>query len=334
MKNFRLVFAVAILAFTGTHSAAQQSDLDRGIELFKQGNNKEAVKLLQKASRRKGFEDDPKVWNYLGIALINVGDVANSRKALGRAVELDSTNSTYRTHLAEAYRLSGDPSEAKRAISKAIELDNQNSLAYFLRGTLYLSEKQFERAHVDVDKAILLNPNFSTAFTLKSNIFVEEIGNRISSGSKMPDEYRRLKEAADILEHCLKHCQNNSSAPLQREKFETLSKFYSYYEAGGKHGAVQSSDIATNILPLKFLSNKPARYSKEGLNARIEGMVSVCVLLEPVGRVDHVIVLRGLGFGLDEQAIVAAKQIKYVPATEDGKPIARVVCLQYSFDLL
>ena len=51
------------------------------------------------------------------------------------------------------------------------------------------------------------------------------------------------------------------------------------------------------------------------------------------GKVEHVLVLTSLGYGLDEEAIKAARGIKYEPQTRDGKPVTTVKPVEYSFTI-
>jgi outer membrane biosynthesis protein TonB len=41
--------------------------------------------------------------------------------------------------------------------------------------------------------------------------------------------------------------------------------------------------------------------------------------------------LKGLGYGLDQQALNAARSIAFEPQIENGKPISVVKMVQYSF---
>jgi TonB family protein len=54
---------------------------------------------------------------------------------------------------------------------------------------------------------------------------------------------------------------------------------------------------------------------------KIQGRVSIGLLVTERGDVDSVLVLRGLGHGLDEQAAEAARAMKFSPATRSGTPI-------------
>jgi protein TonB len=66
-------------------------------------------------------------------------------------------------------------------------------------------------------------------------------------------------------------------------------------------------------------------YTAEGRQASIEGVVKLEIAVDENGRVTSVKVVKGLGFGLDDAAVAAAKQWTFKPATKCGRPISYVV---------
>ena len=87
-------------------------------------------------------------------------------------------------------------------------------------------------------------------------------------------------------------------------------------------------------LPVVVKSVKPG-YSEEAKKAHIEGTVMLDVVVSAEGAVTDVKVARSLdtNFGLDQQAVDAAKQWKFKPGMKDGKPVAVRVMLEMSFTL-
>ena len=51
------------------------------------------------------------------------------------------------------------------------------------------------------------------------------------------------------------------------------------------------------------------------------------------GKVTHLIVIKPLGYGLDEEAVKAAKAIRFEPFMRDGKPVSVVKRIEYSFTI-
>jgi len=72
-------------------------------------------------------------------------------------------------------------------------------------------------------------------------------------------------------------------------------------------------------------------YTDDARNAGIEGRVRVSMQIDASGNVTSVSVLTGLGHGLDEAALAAAKRAKFKPATRCGKPVASHQPMGYRF---
>ncbi len=62
-------------------------------------------------------------------------------------------------------------------------------------------------------------------------------------------------------------------------------------------------------------------YTEEARRNRVEGTVRLSVILRASGEVGDIVVLRSLPHGLNEEAIRAAKKIKFRPAIKDGRPV-------------
>ncbi len=60
----------------------------------------------------------------------------------------------------------------------------------------------------------------------------------------------------------------------------------------------------------------------EAKKAGIEGEIRVALDISAEGRVTHVKVLKGLGYGLDEDCVRAWMKSKWRPAAQDGTAIA------------
>jgi TonB family protein len=77
----------------------------------------------------------------------------------------------------------------------------------------------------------------------------------------------------------------------------------------------------------------PPLYSDEARTRSIEGLVTVGARVEPDGRVSTARVLRGLGAGLDQNAIVALRQWRFRPGTRAGTPVAMNAEIDIEFNL-
>ena len=77
-----------------------------------------------------------------------------------------------------------------------------------------------------------------------------------------------------------------------------------------------------------------AEFSEEARHKKISGTVEVSVRVGVDGKVTKARVVRGVGYGLDEQAITAVKKYRFRPATKDGQPVECDLYIDVSFKIL
>jgi TonB family protein len=93
------------------------------------------------------------------------------------------------------------------------------------------------------------------------------------------------------------------------------------------------AEAASKMVQAEILSKPVPTYTAEARQLRIEGEVLLEVVLEATGNVHVVRVVRGLGHGLDDEAMRAAGQIHFKPASRDGLPADSTVVLHIIFQL-
>lgn len=91
--------------------------------------------------------------------------------------------------------------------------------------------------------------------------------------------------------------------------------------------------VGTPGLPAEIISKPTPVYTQEARTLKIEGEVLLEVVLEASGSLRVVRVVRGLGHGLDDNAVKAAEQIRFKPATRNGQPADSTVVLHIIFQL-
>jgi TonB family protein len=74
------------------------------------------------------------------------------------------------------------------------------------------------------------------------------------------------------------------------------------------------------------------KYTKDARKDKIEGTVILRCVFASNGKVTNIQVVSGLPDGLTENAIKAAQEIKFKPATKDGKPVSMWMQLEYNFN--
>lgn len=83
----------------------------------------------------------------------------------------------------------------------------------------------------------------------------------------------------------------------------------------------------------KIISKPQARYTDAARQNSVQGTVSVRVTFLASGQIGSVVAVNGLPYGLTEQALAAARSIRFEPAKKDGVPITTQATIQYSFTI-
>ena len=127
--------------------------------------------------------------------------------------------------------------------------------------------------------------------------------------------------------------------PVEKETSITVN--YTLYDSadvvvGLVPGADETVVVAKKIgviPPLAIHQPKP-EYTELARKDKVEGVVVVSLVVDEQGLPQHLKVTRGLGDGLDENAIKAVKQYRFNPAMENGKPVAVYLNIEVDFKLL
>ncbi|MBI1353884.1 MAG: TonB family protein [Acidobacteria bacterium] len=88
-----------------------------------------------------------------------------------------------------------------------------------------------------------------------------------------------------------------------------------------------------NITPPKLIEKVEPAYSEAAREAGVEGTVALSGEVTVDGRFVNVVVLRGLGYGLDEKAIEAVDQWTFEPGQENGQAVPVAANIEINFRL-
>ena len=131
-----------------------------------------------------------------------------------------------------------------------------------------------------------------------------------------------------------------SSAPVSQEKVKSFKTADSgngdgtggdvNVESDGRRGRIIPRSGTNKVL---ILSTPRANYTDAARQNETSGAVRLRVTFLPSGEIGAVTPVSALPGGLTEQAIAAAKQIKFEPATRDGVPISVTKIVEYTFTL-
>jgi TonB family protein len=88
-----------------------------------------------------------------------------------------------------------------------------------------------------------------------------------------------------------------------------------------------------NVVPYKILSKPRPSYTPEARACNYQGSVRLKVVLLARGNVGSVTPLTELPYGLTEQAVAAARQIRFEPKKVNGVPQSISVTIEYNFTI-
>lgn len=87
------------------------------------------------------------------------------------------------------------------------------------------------------------------------------------------------------------------------------------------------------VIPPKVLSHPLAAYSDEARQLGIEGAVIVQAQFDEQGNFTVLKVAKGLGYGLDENALAALHHWHFSPALRNGLPVTAIAEIEVPFTL-
>jgi TonB family protein len=309
-------------------AVVKSSERDRGIGYYKENRIPEAVQALQKAVKENG--SDYQAWNFLGLALTQKQDLKSATTSFETALRLNGSSAPFHTNLSWVLLLRNKMAEAEREALAALAIDAGIPEAHYIIGVIRLRAGGKQDALDRAETAIKLNPEFGYAYLLKSQALVNFIGDSLAA-EKIAERYpNRYSEAAAALETFLRLGPKTEDTQTWREQLESL-RFYMNLPNDHQGDVVFSgNDVTTKAVVL----NKPeAQYTKAADSDGITGTVILRVIFAADGIVKYPLVISGLPSGLTEQALKAARRIKFTPATSSGRAVAVQVQVEYYFYL-
>jgi protein TonB len=102
---------------------------------------------------------------------------------------------------------------------------------------------------------------------------------------------------------------------------------------GGTGGGVYQPGYGVTLPKIQH-EEKPA-YTSDAMRAKVQGTVLLQCVVRPDGTVGDVQVVRSLDptFGLDQQAVAAARRWRFFPGTRLGEPVPVLITIELTFTL-
>ena len=104
---------------------------------------------------------------------------------------------------------------------------------------------------------------------------------------------------------------------------------------GRRDGLSAGDGPGSGVVAPRLIAQVRPRYTAEAMRARIQGIAALEAVVLPDGTVGDVRIVRTLDrtFGLDQEAVAAVKQWRFVPGTRSGQPIPVIVSVELTFTL-
>lgn len=165
-------------------------------------------------------------------------------------------------------------------------------------------------------------PKGSSEFTQRF-LGTARLGGKPLINSKLPD-VRETKTVSidslptsDVVAQALKQ---PAPASLKLEKYLTID-------------SPKEPDTSIYSRDLIVLSKPRPSYTDDARQRNIQGKVALMVEFRSNGTIGSIHVVNSLGGGLDGEAFEVAKQIKFLPAEIDGKPVDLSRRMEFSFTI-
>ena len=91
--------------------------------------------------------------------------------------------------------------------------------------------------------------------------------------------------------------------------------------------------LTTLVIPPRPINSLPPEYTEEARQRRIEGTVRVQAAFDILGNFRIVRIVKGLGYGLDENALITLSRWRFTPAYKNGARVAVIAEVDIPFKL-
>lgn len=333
-KFYKILLTAALFAASANFIFAQ-TEINNGIELYQQGAYQEAVKILKQ--KTKTDSGDAESWYVLGSSYLRLNKTKDAKKAFEKVIKLRPDDAQGYVGLGYAQLAARKFYDARSAAQKAVELEARNADAHYILGVFYLLVGSYSAAYERAGNTIKINPQFADAYLLKSEAITSSIGEMSRIIVKSPTQKADLlKEAVESMEKFISLAGSKQNLANQREKLESLRFFADYYakpENYPRDTLTPKPPTDDNSTTIKITTKPRAEYTDSARHARVSGVVRVLVEFSTDGKIKHLLIINGLGWGLNEEALKAVRKIKFEPATKDGKPVSVVKIIEYTFSI-
>ncbi|MCI0337908.1 MAG: TonB family protein [Acidobacteria bacterium] len=313
-KSSRILFllvvfalpAFAVIPQDNADAIAAERHYKRGQKLYRTGQTEQAIEELYTALSVREIYYEAQL--LLGRSLIEAKRYREAAATLREIEPPERGAAEVHKLLGRAYYQMNRLREAARNLHYAIRSSKRPDYElHYLLGLVMLRQGDAEGAIVEATRAAALKPRFAPARKLLSDAYL------------MKKDYEPSEKA---LKHYLASVRDGTEAAEIKERIEAIRSL--------GRAKPEKSVQKPITLPQIYKIPHPG-YTLEALRYNVEGSVRLEVLLGSDGAIKHALVVRGLGFGLDEEALKAARGIKFKPGEVDGQPVSMWMGVELGF---
>lgn len=339
LSTRQTAFGLAFLLWLAPAITAQQvanDAYDEAVKRYQSGDDRGAVSALQMFLKSQKNHAD--AWHVLGLAHNRLGNLKEARKAFEKAVTLRPDHEPSRLSLAFLLMLTNDLKKAELEAGKILAAHPQSAEAHYLNGQIKLRQGRVADALREAEMCLQANAKFANAYWLKTQALVSSYADQyqrqalplsVAGPAAETDKATRKQmftAAAESLEQYLKLKPEEPSRAVLQGQLEALRTY------AGPNVANPVEAMAAGTRPT-ILYKEKATYTEEARRRGVQGTIVVMVVFSADGVVKYPLLLKSLGYGLDENVLRAVSKIRFTPATRDGKPVSVMGNLEFTFNL-
>ncbi len=313
-KPSHILFLLAVLALPA-FAVIPQNDEDgivaerhykRGQKLYRAGQTEQAIEELYNALSVREIYYEAQL--LLGRSLI---EARRYREAAATLREIEPTE----RGSAEVHKLLGRVHyetnklrEAARNLRYAIDYSRRPDYElHYLLGLVKLRQGDAGGAIDEATRVEKLKPRFAPARKLLSDAYF------------MKGDYRQSEKALTRYLTSVRDLKDETDIKERIKAMESLGR------------AKPEKSVQKLIIRPQIYNLPHPGYTVEALRYKVEGSVQLEVLFGSDGTIQHVLLVRELGFGLDEQALKAARGIEFKPGEVEGRPVSMWMGVDFGF---
>jgi TonB family protein len=326
------LLSCGLLLVSGFTLARAQID-HPALILCQQQKYSEAMAPLTNAVRSKEHRNDGRLWNCLGLARYQTSDDKAALKAFETAIRFEPTNSAYRVNLAHVLLMRRKIDAAQRELGHVLKTEPTHPEALYLLAISDSWEGKVERAIGTAEQLIGLHPTLSSGYILKADLLVQELGSDTGTTDMRQKGAEVLRNSVEVLRLAQSRVTDPEGAKQIETELNNKQIFAEYLARDSLTGPSAPVTPEPGVTPLKITYKQKAQYTDRARTSGVQGSIVIAVLFGADGRIANTLLIKRLGYGLDENAIRAARAMRFEPQKKDGNPVSVVRLVSYTFNI-